>query len=154
MDTSESFQVPLCVSQSGEFQRRFNRSINVLCQGTYLFVESLIINFHFFPLYQNHPVHEMHPFYCPLQNTHNSKLKIKKRLTNNIHTVAEYEGAHNKSRRQGERQKKKVLFRNSQFLMALHFCSNSLLLKSTVQLLRVSTERKRGREKKKKALDI
>lgn len=50
-------------------------------------------------------------------------------------------------------KKKKVLFRNSQFLMALQFCSNSLLLKSTVQLFRVITERKRGREKEI-ALDI
>lgn len=33
--------------------------------------------------------------------------------------------------------KKKVLFRNSQFLMALQFCSYSLLLKNTVQLFRI-----------------
>lgn len=46
--------------------------------------------------------------------------------------------------------KKKVLFRNSQFLMALQFCSNSLLLKSTVQLFRVITEIKIGREKNKR----
>lgn len=37
---------------------------------------------------------------------------------------------------------KKVLFRNSQFLMALQFCSNTLLRTSSVQLLPLQKKRK------------
>lgn len=55
-----------------------------------------------------------------------------------------------KSQDEVKDNKKKVLFRNSQFLMALQFCSNSLLLIGTVQLFRVITERQRGRERERK----
>lgn len=55
---------------------------------------------------------------------------------------------------------KKVLFRNSQFLMALQFCSSTLLLTSTVQLLRAE-EGEKGERKEhltkgepKKALGV
>lgn len=53
----------------------------------------------------------------------------------------------NDTTKQSERQQKGfILFRNSQFLMALQFCSSTLLLTSTVQLLRAEEKRKGERK--------
>lgn len=53
----------------------------------------------------------------------------------------------NDTTKQSERQQKGfILFRNSQFLMPLQFCSSTLLLTSTVQLLRAEEKRKGEKE--------